>query len=80
MPGGESAAMESVPDSESTPVDGDLVATDQWLLAFYDELRRMAQSMLARESPGQTLQATALVHEAFRPLDRPLPWPRHSGR
>ena len=31
----------------------------------YDELRRLAASKLARESPGQTLQATALVHEAW---------------
>ena len=57
--------MKSVSESESTSDDDDLVATDQWLLAFYDELRRMAQGMLAGESPGQTLQATALVHEAF---------------
>ena len=65
--------MESIPEPELTPGDEKLVATDQWLLAFYDELRRMAQSMLVGESPGQTLQATALVHEAFvRLTGRPL--------
>jgi RNA polymerase sigma factor (TIGR02999 family) len=34
----------------------------------YDELRRLAAKQLARESPGQTLQATALVHEAYMRL------------
>jgi serine/threonine protein kinase len=34
----------------------------------YDELRRLAARHLARETPGQTLQATALVHEAFMRL------------
>ena len=43
----------------------------------YDELRRLAEQMLAREKPGQTLQATALVHEAYLRLvgDEPdKPW------
>lgn len=53
------------PETELTPDQTPRGGTDEWLLAFYDELRRMAQSMLAHESPGQTLQATALVHEAF---------------
>jgi hypothetical protein len=34
----------------------------------YDQLRRLAAERLAREAPGQTLQATALVHEAYRRL------------
>ena len=38
---------------------------DQLLALVYDELRRLAASKLAREPPGQTLQATALVHEAW---------------
>ncbi len=45
--------------------DGDSRAADQLLPLVYDELRRLARSRLAREAPGQTLQPTALVHEAF---------------
>lgn len=44
---------------------GERGATDQLLKAVYDELRRLAAARLARERPGQTLQATALVHEAY---------------
>jgi len=44
---------------------GDPRATDELLLLVYDELRLLAAQKLARESPGQTLQATALVHEAY---------------
>ena len=44
---------------------GDAQALEQLLPLVYDELRRLAASNLARESPGQTLQATALVHEAY---------------
>ncbi|UCE61365.1 MAG: hypothetical protein JSU63_06380, partial [Phycisphaerales bacterium] len=44
---------------------GDSRATDGLLSAVYDELRRLAAKKLAREKPGQTLQATALVHEAY---------------
>ena len=40
-------------------------ATDRLLFAVYEELRRLAAARLAREKPGQTLQATALVHEAY---------------
>ena len=40
-------------------------APDQLVQAVYQELRRLAASKLAREAPGQTLQATALVHEAW---------------
>jgi RNA polymerase sigma factor (TIGR02999 family) len=40
-------------------------AADQLLPQVYDELRRLARAKLARERPGQTLQATALVHEAY---------------
>ncbi|MHC4471308.1 MAG: sigma-70 family RNA polymerase sigma factor [Planctomycetota bacterium] len=45
--------------------DGDERATDRLLTAVYDELRRLAAAKLRREPPGQTLQATALVHEAY---------------
>jgi RNA polymerase sigma factor (TIGR02999 family) len=44
---------------------GDSRAAEQLLPLVYDELRRLAAQKLARESPGQTLQATALVHEAY---------------
>jgi len=44
---------------------GDHHAADKLLAAVYDELRRLAARKLAQERPGQTLQATALVHEAY---------------
>src|SRR5205085_6532372 len=49
---------------------------EQLLPLVYDELRRLAARRLAREQPGQTLQATALVHEAFLRLvgDRDPGW------
>src|SRR3954447_20365710 len=40
-------------------------AADDLLPLVYDELRRLASQWLAQEAPGQTLQPTALVHEAF---------------
>jgi RNA polymerase sigma factor (TIGR02999 family) len=44
---------------------GDAGATEQLLHLVYDELRKLAALKMAQESPGQTLQATALVHEAY---------------
>jgi hypothetical protein len=44
---------------------GDRGAAGRLLPLVYDELRRLAAQKLAREAPGQTLQATALVHEAY---------------
>jgi RNA polymerase sigma factor (TIGR02999 family) len=44
---------------------GDGSATEQLLPLVYDELRKLAAARLAREKPGQTLQATALVHDAY---------------
>jgi len=44
---------------------GDATATDELLPLVYEELRLLAAQKLLRESPGQTLQATALVHEAY---------------
>jgi len=44
---------------------GDPAAAGQLLPLVYDELRRLAQARLAHEQPGHTLQATALVHEAY---------------
>ena len=44
---------------------GDALAAEQLLPLVYDELRKLAAQRLAREKPGQTLDATALVHEAY---------------
>jgi RNA polymerase sigma factor (TIGR02999 family) len=44
---------------------GDPRAADQLLPLVYEELRKLAAAKMARENPGQTLQATALVHEAW---------------
>jgi RNA polymerase sigma factor (TIGR02999 family) len=45
--------------------NGDPEAAEQLLPLVYDELRRLAAAKLANENPGQTLQATALVHDAY---------------
>ena len=44
---------------------GDPKAAEQLLPLVYNELRMLAAGNLAKEKPGQTLQATALVHEAY---------------
>src|SRR3989442_15611379 len=44
---------------------GDPHAAEKLLPLVYDELRQLAAQKLAQEKPGQTLQATALVHEAY---------------
>jgi RNA polymerase sigma factor (TIGR02999 family) len=44
---------------------GDSSAAEQLLPLVYEELRKLAASKMAQEKPGQTLQATALVHEAY---------------
>jgi hypothetical protein len=56
---------------------GDPHAAEQLLPLVYDELRKLAAQKLAQEKPGQTLQATALVHEAYLRLvgrDPAQPW------
>src|SRR5262245_51890780 len=56
---------------------GDPTAAEQLLPLVYDELRRLAAHKLAKEKPGQTLDATALVHEAYLRLvnpQRPQDW------
>jgi RNA polymerase sigma factor (TIGR02999 family) len=56
---------------------GDPKAAQRLLPLVYAELRRLAASRLVREKPGQTLQATALVHEAYLRLvggDAPARW------
>src|SRR6185295_5886297 len=44
---------------------GDPAAAERLLPLIYEELRKLASAKLANEKPGQTLQATALVHEAY---------------
>jgi RNA polymerase sigma factor (TIGR02999 family) len=56
---------------------GDPAAAQELLPLVYDELRRLASAHLGREKPGQTLSATALVHEAYLRLvdvERPQDW------
>lgn len=50
---------------------GDPHAAEQLLPLVYDELRKLAAQRIAQEKPGQTLQATALVHEAYLRLMAP---------
>ena len=68
---------------------GDPHAAEQLLPLVYDELRELAAQKLAQEKPGQTLQATALVHEAYLrlvgggagpALERPRPFLRRRRR
>ena len=47
---------------------GDPQAADQLLPLVYEELRKLATAKMANEKPGHTLQATALVHEAYARL------------
>jgi RNA polymerase sigma factor (TIGR02999 family) len=75
LPGSFAAAFELKPRylfsvSEFTVLlqqveQGDLSAANRLLPVVYDELRKLAAQKLSRESPNQTLQATALVHEAW---------------
>src|SRR5580698_10807613 len=54
--------------------EGDQGALDQLMTVVYDDLHRLAQRYMAQERPGHTLQATALVHEAYlRLLDSAHP-------
>jgi RNA polymerase sigma factor (TIGR02999 family) len=57
--------MQDVTQILDAIVRGETQATDQLLPLVYDELRRLAAGKLAREAPGQTLEPTALVHEAY---------------
>jgi RNA polymerase sigma factor (TIGR02999 family) len=71
------APMSEVTRILSAIEHGDPRAAEQLLPLVYDELRRLAAHKIAREAPGQTLQATALVHEAYLRLvdrDPDTPW------
>jgi RNA polymerase sigma factor (TIGR02999 family) len=70
-------AMSDVTQILSRIKSGDTPAAEQLLPLVYEELRLLAANRLAREAPGQTLQATALVHEAYLRLvdvDVPQQW------
>ena len=59
--------------------EGDPIAADQVLPMVYEELRRLATHRLSHELPGQTLQATDLVHEAYlRLVGDGQPWQNRS--
>jgi RNA polymerase sigma factor (sigma-70 family) len=58
---------------------GDPSAAEQLLPLVYEELRKLAAAKLVHEQPGQTLQATALVHEAYLRLVGPVVGDRESG-
>jgi RNA polymerase sigma factor (TIGR02999 family) len=83
IPGFFSATKSSIrfPVSDLTVIlqqieQGDAQAANRLLPLVYDELRQLAAVKMARESPGQTLQATALVHEAWLRLggDHQVAW------
>jgi hypothetical protein len=57
--------MNDVANLLSALAHGDAKAAEQLLPLVYEELRRLAAQRLADEAPGQTLQPTALVHEAY---------------
>lgn len=57
--------MSNVTGIQSQMESGDPSAAEQLLPLVYEELRKLAAAKLAREKPGQNLQATALVHEAY---------------
>lgn len=59
------APMLQVTEILSAIDNGDPSAAEQLLPLVYEELRKLAAAKLAQEKPGQTLQATALVHEAY---------------
>jgi RNA polymerase sigma factor (TIGR02999 family) len=64
----------------SAIAQGDPAAVGQLLPLVYDELRRLAAQQLAHEKPGQTLEATALVHEAYLRLVGPAEGPHWDNR
>jgi RNA polymerase sigma factor (TIGR02999 family) len=63
--------MNDVTHIHSDIEHGDPQAAEKLLPLVYDELRKLAAQKLAQEKPGQTLQATALVHEAYLRLIGP---------
>jgi len=60
--------------------DGDVTAADQLMPLVYKELRALASHRMAQEAPGNTLQPTALVHEAWLRLLKPEEQRRFQNR
>ena len=76
---GKMCVMSDVTRILSAIDKGDPSAAEQLLPLVYDELRNLAAARLAHEKPGQTLQATALVHEVYvRLVDQPTPQQWHN--
>jgi RNA polymerase sigma factor (TIGR02999 family) len=73
-------AMSEVTRILSAIEQGDPHAAEQLLPLVYDELRRLAADKLAQEKPGQTLEPTALVHEAYLRLVKPGAQPQWDNR
>jgi RNA polymerase sigma factor (TIGR02999 family) len=72
--------MSDITNILSAIEQGDQHAAEQLLPLVYDELRKLAAAKLAQEKPGQTLDATALVHEAYLRLVGPVNEQRWQGR
>lgn len=72
----DKAALTRVADVLRQVSSGDQTAAGELLPLVYDQLRALAQQRMMQERPGHTLQATALVHEAFLKLvgPREIPW------
>src|SRR5262249_52142404 len=75
-----SSLMSEVSRILSAVEQGDAAAAGQLLPLVYDELRKLAVQKLAQEKPGQTLEATALVHEAYLRLVGAGAAPHWNGR
>lgn len=73
MGGGDQAAGSEISAVLARLDAGEGAAVEELFPRVYDELRRLAAARLARLPPGQTLQPTALVHEAFIELTRGAP-------
>src|SRR3954471_17692267 len=80
VPRGTLGSMSEVTRVLSAIERGDPQAAEQLLPLIYDELRNLAAQRLAQEKPGQTLQATALVHEAYLRLVGSSQPPDWNGR
>ena len=76
----QSTGMADVTRLLDAAAAGDRRAAADLLPLVYDELRRLAAARMAREAPGQTLDATALVHEAYLRLVGPADVSRWEGR
>ena len=74
------AGMADVTQLLDAAAAGDAKAAAELLPLVYDELRKLAATRLAAESPNQTLQPTALVHEAYLRLIGPADEPRWENR